>query len=266
MSGGALDSSVTLEEVFTIVGTKRVPLAPELAGYLLLEISEHADPAAATSIPAAYWSATRDGRPRQTQARKRHGGRRGLDTRHAGSPPRGERLADPSPGRRQQAKERWRCPCSPRSSKRRSSLSTGPRVVARWRASPARSSASRWASGATRCRNRRPRPPTRSRRRGVCRSPRLQKRFRRRPRRRPPYRASSASASFPREEEPTTARGQIPRRDPEEGHARAARRERASDDAVRTRGAAPLPAQADVDALMADFGVSAAASGSSSAT
>jgi hypothetical protein len=44
MSGGALDASVTLDEVLTIVGAKRVPLAPELAGYLVLEIAEHADP------------------------------------------------------------------------------------------------------------------------------------------------------------------------------------------------------------------------------
>jgi hypothetical protein len=42
--GGALDSSVTLEEVFAVVSGKRVPLAPELAGYLVLEIAEHADP------------------------------------------------------------------------------------------------------------------------------------------------------------------------------------------------------------------------------
>jgi hypothetical protein len=42
--GGALESSVTLEEVFAVVGAKRVPLAPELAGYLVLEIAEHADP------------------------------------------------------------------------------------------------------------------------------------------------------------------------------------------------------------------------------
>ncbi|HEU0317187.1 MAG TPA: hypothetical protein VFR49_07655, partial [Solirubrobacteraceae bacterium] len=41
---GALESSVTLDEVFSVVGSKRVPLAPELAGYLVLEISEHADP------------------------------------------------------------------------------------------------------------------------------------------------------------------------------------------------------------------------------
>jgi hypothetical protein len=44
MSGGALDASVTLEEVFAVVSNKRVPLAPELAGYLALEIAEHADP------------------------------------------------------------------------------------------------------------------------------------------------------------------------------------------------------------------------------
>ncbi len=44
MSPTALDSSVTLDEVFAIVATKRVPLAPELAGYLALELAEHADP------------------------------------------------------------------------------------------------------------------------------------------------------------------------------------------------------------------------------
>ncbi|MGA7118879.1 MAG: hypothetical protein WBY94_02215 [Polyangiaceae bacterium] len=44
MSGGALDASVTLDEVLAVVGAKRVPLAPELAGYLVLEIAEHADP------------------------------------------------------------------------------------------------------------------------------------------------------------------------------------------------------------------------------
>jgi len=44
MSGGALDASVTLEDVFAVVVAKRVPLAPELAGYLVLEIAEHADP------------------------------------------------------------------------------------------------------------------------------------------------------------------------------------------------------------------------------
>jgi len=37
-----LESSVTLDDVFVVVGAKRVPLAPELAGYLALEIAEGA--------------------------------------------------------------------------------------------------------------------------------------------------------------------------------------------------------------------------------
>lgn len=39
----ALDASVTLEDVFTVVEAKRVPLAPELAGYLTLEIADGTD-------------------------------------------------------------------------------------------------------------------------------------------------------------------------------------------------------------------------------
>ena len=42
--GGPLESSVTLDEVFAVVGARRVPLAPELAGYLVLEVTDHADP------------------------------------------------------------------------------------------------------------------------------------------------------------------------------------------------------------------------------
>ncbi len=40
---GALESSITLDDVFAMVGAKRVPLAPELAGYLALEVAEGAD-------------------------------------------------------------------------------------------------------------------------------------------------------------------------------------------------------------------------------
>lgn len=39
----ALDQSVTLEDVFAVVEAKRVPLAPELAGYLSLEIADGTD-------------------------------------------------------------------------------------------------------------------------------------------------------------------------------------------------------------------------------
>ncbi|HSQ63055.1 MAG TPA: hypothetical protein VLM85_07555 [Polyangiaceae bacterium] len=37
-----LDASVTLDEIFAVVAQKRVPLAPELAGYLVLELAEGA--------------------------------------------------------------------------------------------------------------------------------------------------------------------------------------------------------------------------------
>jgi hypothetical protein len=55
MSGGGLDSSVTLDEVFTVLGARRVPLAPELAGYLILEIAEHADPAGGDVDPRSVF-------------------------------------------------------------------------------------------------------------------------------------------------------------------------------------------------------------------
>jgi len=53
--GGALESSITLEEVFLVVQAKRVPLAPELAGYLVLEIAEHADPAGGDVDPRSVF-------------------------------------------------------------------------------------------------------------------------------------------------------------------------------------------------------------------
>jgi hypothetical protein len=39
----AIEGSVTLEDVFAVASAKRVPLAPELAGYLTLEIADAAD-------------------------------------------------------------------------------------------------------------------------------------------------------------------------------------------------------------------------------
>jgi hypothetical protein len=56
MSGaGAIESSVTLDEVFAVLGAKRVPMAPELAGYLVLEIAEHADPSGGDVDPRAVF-------------------------------------------------------------------------------------------------------------------------------------------------------------------------------------------------------------------
>jgi hypothetical protein len=55
MSNAALDSSVTLEEVLSILGSKRVPLAPELAGYLVLEIVERVDESAGDIEPSSVF-------------------------------------------------------------------------------------------------------------------------------------------------------------------------------------------------------------------
>lgn len=51
----ALDASVTLEDVFAVVAAKRVPLAPELAGYLILEIVDGADPAGGEIDPKSVF-------------------------------------------------------------------------------------------------------------------------------------------------------------------------------------------------------------------
>ena len=39
----SLETSITLEDVFSVVAAKRVPLAAELAGYLALEIADGTD-------------------------------------------------------------------------------------------------------------------------------------------------------------------------------------------------------------------------------
>src|SRR5580692_1743177 len=54
---GALESSITLDDVFAMVGNKRVPLAPELAGYLALEVAEGADEAGGDVHPRSVYIA-----------------------------------------------------------------------------------------------------------------------------------------------------------------------------------------------------------------
>ncbi|MEZ4258302.1 MAG: hypothetical protein R3B36_04490 [Polyangiaceae bacterium] len=51
----SLESSVTLEDVFTVVEAKRVPLAPELAGYLTLEIADGTDAAGGAVDPKVVY-------------------------------------------------------------------------------------------------------------------------------------------------------------------------------------------------------------------
>jgi hypothetical protein len=54
---GALEGSITLEDVFVMVGSRKVPLAPELAGYLALEIAEGADEAGGDVDPRSVYIA-----------------------------------------------------------------------------------------------------------------------------------------------------------------------------------------------------------------
>ncbi len=54
-----LDASVTLEEIIAVVGQKRAPLAPELAGYLVLELAEAA--ATAGDIDPRYVYVSEEG-------------------------------------------------------------------------------------------------------------------------------------------------------------------------------------------------------------
>ena len=53
----ALDVTITLEDVFGVIQGKRVPLAPELAGYLALAIAEGADPQGGDVDPKAVYIA-----------------------------------------------------------------------------------------------------------------------------------------------------------------------------------------------------------------
>ena len=49
---GGIDASVTLEEVIAVVSEKRAPLAPELGGYIVLEVAGQAEPRDGTIHPS----------------------------------------------------------------------------------------------------------------------------------------------------------------------------------------------------------------------
>jgi hypothetical protein len=55
MTASALEASVTLDELCSVLATKRVPMAPELAGYIALEVAEHADPQAGEIDPKSVY-------------------------------------------------------------------------------------------------------------------------------------------------------------------------------------------------------------------
>jgi hypothetical protein len=254
MSSGGLDSSVTLDEVFTVLGARRVPLAPELAGYLSLEIAEHADPAggdvdprsvfvseegtvalvkprregaagdAETSVRAILarlLEASGTQTPALAAASKRTGG--------PGLPALAEELetalipVNRAAGRRALARLAREVRRVTLGVGRNASPATGDALPPTRRAShPSNPSAT-------------PPPPA------VEAMPR------------PAMTASMPPpADFPREEDPTTARAHIP----EELLRRAVPAEASEMPTMQFEPAGAMPVSADVDALIADFGVS----------
>jgi hypothetical protein len=248
--GGALDSSVTLEEVFTVIGARRVPLAPELAGYLVLEIAEHADPSGGDVDPKAVFVSEEgtvalvkprregpagsaetsiramlmrllDASGSQTPALAAAGKRRTA----AGLPALAEELeialipVNRAAGRRALARLAREV--------RRVTLGVGRNAL------PSSSDAvpsSRRASYASY-----PQAPG-----GEAAAPR------------------SSSHTFSRDEDPTTARGQIPDELLKQATP-AASGEAAPTMQFETTSRDPSPSQADVDSLISDFGVSGGA-------
>jgi len=255
MSGGGLDSSVTLDEVFTVLGARRVPLAPELAGYLILEIAEHADPSGGDVDPRSVFvseegtvalvkprreSASGDAEssvrailarlleasgsqtPALAAASKRKGG--------PGLPALAEELetalipVNRAAGRRALARLAREV--------RRVTLGVGRNALpsASDAQPPSRRASQPSSPAAT------PAPPA----------------IEPAPRPTPTGASMPPPAEFPREEDPTTARARIP-----EELLKNARPADASEmPTMQFEPAGPMPGSADVDALIADFGVS----------
>ena len=136
----ALESSVTLEDVFSVVEAKRVPLAPELAGYLTLEVADGSRGGGRRGRPADRLH--QRGRHRRARASEEGRVRRG----DAETSVRAilakllEASGSATPALTASAKRKpgTGCPRSSPSSRPRSSRSIAPRVVARSRASHAR--------------------------------------------------------------------------------------------------------------------------------
>jgi hypothetical protein len=250
MSGGTLDSSVTLEEVFAVVGTKRVPLAPELAGYLLLEVAEHADPNGGDLDPKSVFvgdegtvalvKPRREGATGDAEASIRAALARLLDASGSQTPALSAASKRKSGGGLPALAEELEAALIPvnRAAGRRA-LARLAREVKRVtlgvgrNAMPQPSSASAVEAAPVR---RASQPPAAE----VA----------------PPPPPRAASASFTREEEPTTARGQIPEEIMKKATPEPLDASELPTMQFEPAGRLPSPSQADVDALIADFGVS----------
>jgi len=251
MSGGTLDSSVTLEEVFSVVGTKRVPLAPELAGYLLLEVAEHADPNGGDLDPKSVFvgdegtvalvKPRREGASGDAEASIRAALARLLEASGSQTPALSAASKRKSGGGLPALAEELEAALIPvnRAAGRRA-LARLAREVKRVTLGVGRNALPSSASAVETAAPRRASQPP-----AAELAP---------PQTPPPPRA--ASASFTREEEPTTARGQIPEEVMKKATPEPLDASELPTMQFEPAGRLPSPSQADVDALIADFGVS----------
>jgi hypothetical protein len=250
MSGGTLDSSVTLEEVFAVVGTKRVPLAPELAGYLLLEVAEHADPNGGDLDPRSVFvgdegtvalvKPRRDGATGDAEASIRAALARLLEASGSQTPALSAASKRKSGGGLPALAEELEAALIPvnRAAGRRA-LARLAREVKRVTLGVGRNATSQPSSASAV----EAAPARRASQPPVAELA-------------PPPPARAASASFTREEEPTTARGQIPDEVMKKATPEPLDASELPTMQFEPAGRLPSPSQADVDALIADFGVS----------
>jgi hypothetical protein len=257
MSGGALDSSVTLDEVFAVVRSKRVPLAPELAGYLLLEVAEHADPAGGDLDPKSVFvgdegtvalvKPRREGATGDAEASIRAALARLLEASGSQTPALAAASKRKSGGGLPALSEELEAALIPvnRAAGRRA-LARLAREVKRVTLGVGRNAvpqASSVASSEVAQPRRASQPPPAEIASSVPA-----------PAAPPPPRG--ASASFTREEEPTTARGQIPAEILKKATPEPLDASELPTMQFEPTGRLPSPSQADVDSLIADFGVS----------
>jgi hypothetical protein len=262
MSMGALDSSVTLDEVFAVVGNKRVPLAPELAGYLVLEVAEHADPNGGDVDPRSVFvgeegtvalvKPKRDAASGDAEASIRSALARLLEASGSQTPALAAASKRKSGAGLPALAEELEAALIPvnRAAGRRA-LARLAREVKRVTLGVGRNAMPSTSDAAPASR----RPPSVAPPAPPPVEPPTEPGRERAPTPGPPP-ARAASPSFSREEEPTTARGQIP----EEVLRKATPEPIDSSEMPTTQfepaGRTPSPSQADVDDLISAFGVS----------
>ncbi|HEY3816918.1 MAG TPA: hypothetical protein VGL81_07100 [Polyangiaceae bacterium] len=252
MSAGALDASVTLDEVFSVVLQKRVPLAPELAGYLVLEIAEHADPAGGDVDPRSVFvgdegtvalvKPKRDGATGDAEASIRAALARLLEASGSQTPAlsaASKRKGGTGLAALAEELEAALIPVNRAAGRR--ALARLAREVKRVTLGVGRNAMPSTSESA---------PPSRRTSSPSHHPPPVAE-----PTPAPPP-ARAASPSFSREEEPTTARGQIPDEVMKKATPEPLDASELPTMQFEPAGRTPSPSQADVDDLISQFGVS----------